>query len=283
MKILVTGAGGFIGSHLVKRLTAAGHNVIAFARKDGNLCEVGALDSIESVEYVYHLAARTFVPDSWQETQAYLTENIASTVTVLEYCRRVGCGVSLMSTYVYGEPQYLPVDEAHPVCAVSPYHESKLLCESLGAFYARTFHVPVTVFRTFNLYGAGQNAAFLVPKIVGQLLNPQVSQLEVMDLTPKRDYVYIEDAVEILAKACERKAAGYEVYNIGSGTSVSVEEVIRTAMAATGISKPYHDVGQARQGEISDCVASMEKTRQAFGTQPPRNLKAGLCAWMKGV
>lgn len=280
MRILVTGAGGFIGRHLTARLTADGHEVLSHDSKSGDIAAFGSLDRYGTVDYVYHLAARTFVPDSWEQPFSYYNVNVMGTVNVLEYCRIHSCGVTLMSTYVYGTPLYLPVDEAHPVSAASPYHQSKLMCESLGQFYSGTYDLPVTVFRPFNIYGEGQDDRFLIPAIMRQLCDPKCGEIHVLELKPKRDYVYIDDVIEILIRAMEPAAGDlYRVFNIGSGVSTSVEDVILTAMDATGIHKPYSAAGEERRNEIPDCVAGMKKAEQELGVICRYSLFGGLQKW----
>ena len=280
MRILITGADGFVGGYLIKQLEKEGHIVFAHRLEDGDVSVPGTLEAYSEIDYVYHLAARTFVPASWDYTYDYFQTNIMSTVSVLEYCRKNNCGVSLMSTYVYGEPQYLPVDENHPTIALSPYHETKLICELLGEFYSKQFNLPVTAFRPFNIYGAGQNEAFLLPSVMKQILDPSINEIIVMDLNPKRDYVYIDDVIAVLCAATKLESAAFNVFNIGSGQSVSVENVIRTAMEVAGINKPYKSSQQTRKIEVSDCVADMKKVTDILGINIVYDLKAGLQKWL---
>lgn len=276
MTILVTGAGGFLGKHLCKRLEAEGHHVLRHRREDGDLCLPGALEQYRDVAYVFHLAARTFVPESWERTYDYYRTNVMGTVNVLEFCRRQGCGVAIMSSYVYGEPQYLPVDECHPVTALTPYHQTKLICEETGRFYAEKFLLPVTVFRPFNIYGAGQATVFLIPAVIRQLLDPDCEAVNVLDLTSRRDYIYVEDAVELMSRAVIPQGEMFRIFNLGSGISISVEDVIRTAMEVLGIQKTYLATGELRRGGVSDCAADMRRTFSALGMVRMRPFKEGM-------
>jgi nucleoside-diphosphate-sugar epimerase len=278
MRILVTGADGFIGSYLTKALEGAGHEVRQYTIKDGDIAAKNALDGFDGMEYVYHLAARTFVPDSWDNTHEYFQTNIMGTITVLEYCRKNHCPMTMMSTYVYGEPQYLPVDEAHPITAVSPYHESKIACEELCRFYSRQFNMKITILRPFNVYGKGQSPAFLLPKIFYQVLDPALSEVTVMDLSPKRDYVYIDDVVAAIMAALKAPKQ-FSIYNVGSGISTSVEEAIQCIFIATGITKPYKALGEEREGEISDCIADIKSIQDELNFKPVYSLENGIKAW----
>lgn len=278
MRILVTGADGFIGSHLTRALKNEGHEVLCHSGKDGDISEKSALDTFKDIEHVYHLAARTFVPDSWDNTYDYFQTNLMGTVTALEFCRKNGCSMTMMSTYVYGEPQYLPIDEKHPIVAVSPYHQSKIACEDICAFYTRKFGVKVTVLRPFNVYGKGQSEAFLVPKIYSQVVNESVKEISVMDLAPKRDYVYIDDVVGALL-ATLKATKLFSIYNVGSGISTSVQDVILNISEVTGIFKPFRSTNEKRVSEISDCIADISSINADLGFVPRYNLQDGLRAW----
>lgn len=280
MRILVTGADGFIGSYLTRALDDEGHEVMGYSSKDGDISEKNALYSFKDIEHVYHLAARTFVPDSWDNTYDYFQTNLMGTVTALEFCRKNGCSLTMMSTYVYGEPRYLPVDEKHPVVAVSPYHESKIACEEICAFYSRNFGVKVTVLRPFNVYGKGQSSAFLIPKIYSQVIDESVEIISVMDLEPKRDYVYIDDVVGALI-ATLNAIKPFAIYNVGSGISTSVQDVILNISEATGIFKPFRSTNEKRVSEISDCIADISSINVDLGFVPRFTLQEGLKAWHK--
>jgi nucleoside-diphosphate-sugar epimerase len=280
MNVLVTGADGFIGRRLCQRLIDGGHKVATHSIQDGDIARAGALDAFHDVEHVFHLAARTFVPDSWTGTHACYQTNVLGTVTALELCRRHHANLTFMSTYVYNEPQYMPVDEKHPVSAASPYHETKILGEQLCEHYADKFDIRCTVLRPFNVYGKGQASAFLLPTIAEQLFDPEIAQIMVKDLSPKRDYVYVEDVVSAI-QATISPISRYDVFNIGSGVSTSVEEVIRLFQEISGIPKPYVQTNEVRHGEISDCVADIAKMKALLNLQPSYSLREGLSAWFE--
>lgn len=282
MRVLVTGARGFIGRRLCAALRAQGHDLLEFDVSDGDLKQQEVLSAFDRVDFVFHLAARTYVPDSWLEPHSYYANNVMGTVTALEYCRAHQIPFVTLSTYVYGEPRYLPLDEGHPLKAVSPYHESKLLCESLCAFYAEQYKMDIRVLRPFNVYGAGQREEFLLPKIMKQALDPSLSEIVVFDLEPKRDYIYIDDLIQALV--CTLKPwKGYELFNIGTGESVSVKEAIESVLRATGIHKPYKATNQSRQGEVSDCRADIRLAERVLDYRPRFKLEEGLKQWYREI
>jgi nucleoside-diphosphate-sugar epimerase len=279
MNILVTGADGFIGHRLVNRLSMQGYHVYTHSITNGDIAAKGALDVFCNIDHVFHLAARTFVPDSWDKPFEFYQTNVLGTVNALEFCRKNNSSMTFMSTYLYNEPQYIPIDEKHPVCPATPYHETKLAGESLCMFYARNFGVKCSILRPFNVYGKGQAPVFLLPKVLSQVLDPSIKEVTVMDFTPKRDYVYVEDVVSAMIATLAQNTQ-YELFNIGSGVSTSVKEAIQLIMHIAGIEKPYRSDGIVRKGEVSNCVASLDKIRNILGFSPYYSLELGLRTWL---
>lgn len=272
-RALVTGAGGFLGRHLVARLRRDGVDVVALGRASGFRLLEDELP-LAGVDHVFHLAAETGVPESWQDPVRFHLVNGHGTVRVLDQCRRAGRGLTYVGGYPYGVPQRLPIDEDHPIDANNPYAFSKFMGEQACAFFARTFAAPVTAIRLFNTYGPGQSDKFLLPKIAAQVLDPKVAAIELMDLAPKRDYLYVDDAIEALLASVP--ASGYHVFNVGSGASHSVSEVVEAVMEAAAIRKPVVDKQQARPNEIPDVVADTTRLRQASGWSPRVGLVDGI-------
>lgn len=280
MKALVTGSRGFLGTRLCGSLRMQGVEVLEHDILEGDLSHPDALDAFPPCDVVYHLAARTFVPDSWALPHEFFRVNVMGTVTALEFCKKHHARFIQMSTYVYGEPQCLPIPETHPVNPTSPYHESKVLCESLGLFYHNQHGIDVFIIRPFNIYGPGQSIAFLLPKIMEQVMDTSRREIEVFDLSPKRDYVYVDDVVHALCSVltCE---GGYHVFNIGTGYSHSIEEVIQTVLAVCAVNKPYHSLQSARKNEIADCYADITNASRVLGFSPAYTLEQGIAQWIK--
>ncbi|RPI27972.1 MAG: NAD(P)-dependent oxidoreductase [Acidobacteria bacterium] len=272
MKVLVTGADGFIGSRLVRALTDQGNQVTTHSLADGDLVRCPLPDW--DVAHVIHLAARTFVPESWENPRDFYETNVMGTAAILEFCRKREASLTFLGTYIYGKPDRLPVSEDHPTRPNTPYNHSKLMAEELTRFYSQQFGVKTTVLRPFNVFGPGQRAIFLIPHIIRQVVDPDCSAIEVADLKPRRDFLYIEDLISAILLTL--KPCGWAVFNIGAGRSYSVQEIIDAAQSAAGTSKPYRSTGQERPAELDDVVADISKARRELGWGPRVSLSEGL-------
>lgn len=272
-RILVTGASGFIGSHLVPALRTAGHSVIEGRRDHGDVADQRVWQGFPDVEVVVHLAAKSFVPDSWKDPVAFTRTNLLGAIAALDYCRMRRARLVYLSSYMYGTPERLPIPETAPLVAWNPYALSKKLAEEACEFYANSFNVAVTILRPFNVYGPGQSEAFLIPWIVKQAVTS--SEICVKDTDPKRDYLYVEDLVEAIVRSIPRRE-GLGIFNIGSGVSHSVAEVIETIQDVWGTRLPVQSEGQRRKNEIMDTVADASRAREVLGWTPRFSLRQGL-------
>lgn len=278
-RVVVTGAGGFLGRRLVERLRADGIDVLTAGRGDGFDLLADTLP-LDGVAHVFHLAAETGVPDAWNDPVRFHLVNTHGTVRVLDQCRRAGCSLTYVGAYIYGVPQTLPIDEQHRVDANNPYAFSKWMGEQACEWYAGLYAMDVVAIRLFNTYGPGQSDRFLIPKIVDQVLDPATPAIELMDLQPRRDYLYVDDAVEALIRS--RAVDGYALYNVGSGQSHSVSEVVETVMAVSGVRKPVVDLQRQRPNEIPDVRADCAHIGQACGWSARVGLAEGIARMLEG-
>lgn len=273
-KILVTGATGFLGRPLVAALESQGLAVRTHSSTDGDIADCPL--PMEDVSHVFHLAGKSYIPESWQNPQSFYRTNVMGAVNVLEHCRRNQAALTLISSYVYGEPRRLPIAEDHPLAAANPYAHTKILAEHTAQFYEQRFGLALTIVRPFNIYGPGQRDSFLIPSIVRQVLDPAASTVRVADLRPKRDYVYVADAVAFLLATLRPGVHG--IYNLGSGRSVSVAEVGDLVNLAAGFRKLVVSADQPRPGEILDVVADTSRAAAELGWQPSTSLADGIAA-----
>jgi nucleoside-diphosphate-sugar epimerase len=277
--ILVTGANGFIGSHLVKALRAAGHAVIGHSTCQGDIADCTL--SHRDVGHVFHLAARTFVPDSWSEPLSFYKVNLLGTVNILEFCRAHEASLTLISSYVYGQPARLPISEEEPLRAFNPYSHTKILAEQTALYYQQQFSVPVTIIRPFNAYGPGQDRRFLIPEILMQAIDPHQTAILVSDLRPRRDYIFVADLVDLLVRTAFRREGG--IFNAGSGSSWGVDQLVAIVNDLLATSKLVCAKGPTRPSEILDVVADISRARAEFGWEPRVPLRDGLretLAWI---
>lgn len=272
-RVLVTGSTGFIGRRLVQRLERDGAVVTGVSRSTGIDFTRDDLP-MDGVEHVSHLGGLSFVPDSWRDPAACYLANAHGTVRVLEQCRRTGASMTFVSTYVYGFPAPIPVSEATEPKPNNPYAFSKLAAEEACRFFARTFDMKVSVLRLFNAYGPGQAQSFLVPTIAQQVVDGSNKEVVVADLAPRRDFIHVDDVVEALLIS-QRLSPG-QPYNVGSGMSRSVQDVIEACLAAAGVEKPYRAREERRTNEISDVVADISALSAATGWQPRISFREGM-------
>lgn len=249
MRVLVTGADGFIGSHLVELLYQEGYEITALAQYN-SFGNVGWLSSIKckenitmvsgdirdldfcqsimkEIDIVYHLAALIAIPFSYIAPQSYLETNINGTMNVCIAAKnnKVKRVINVSTSEVYGTAKYVPIDEEHPLQPQSPYSASKIAAESIAMSFYNSFELPVTTVRPFNTYGPRQSARAIIPTIISQI-NQDIKEIKLGDISPTRDFNYVEDICRgIILVSKEDKLIG-RVVNIGSNTENSIEIIV---------------------------------------------------------
>jgi UDP-glucose 4-epimerase len=274
-RILVTGSRGFIGTHLAERLTREGADVIGFDISSGiDITNWEQVKQYTDIDLIYHLAARTFIPSTSADPRQTFNINLNGTLNMLELARMNNVGKFIYaSAYVYGQPQYLPVDENHPVNPVNPYNRSKVIGEELCRAYHEEYGLNCVIMRAFNIYGEGQRGDFLIPTILRQI-NHEIIQLN--DAEPRRDFLYIDDAVEAYISAADYKKEGFGIFNIGSGESISVDEIVNKVLSISGRDIPVNYLQQRRENEILDVIADITKAKKELSWEPQIPLEKGL-------
>ncbi len=310
-RVLVTGAGGFIGSHLVERLVQLGAEVTGVVHYNalgmrglldrlglheqqrirvvlGDLREADSLDeAMEGQEVVFHLAAIIAIPYSYLRPEHVVGNNVRVTLNVLQAARRhkVARIVHTSSSEVYGTARTVPIDEDHPLQAQSPYAASKIACDMLAQSFHLSYDLPVVTLRPFNTFGPRQSARAIVPTIITQALTR--SAVHLGNLNPARDFNYVADTVEgFILAAGEEKAVG-GVINIGSGRQISVGDLAKTILALAGREVPIVcDDERIRpdNSEVECLCADNTKAREILGWHPEHSLRSGLSetiAWLE--
>ncbi|HOG57878.1 MAG TPA: GDP-mannose 4,6-dehydratase [Anaerolineaceae bacterium] len=310
LPVLVTGAGGFIGSRLTEALYARGARVRAFVRYNsradigllkllpaevlrsvevimGDLQDEDALEKAASgTALVFHLGALISIPYSYQHPVEVVRANILGTLAVLQACRKAGCRLIHTSTSeVYGSALRVPIDEQHPLQGQSPYSASKIGADKLVESYYRAFGVPAVTIRPFNTYGPGQSARAVIPTIITQAL--QAEEIHLGNLDALRDFTYLDDTVAAFIKAAETPGIDGETFNLGSGHEVSIRELSDEIVELTG-SRARVVVDEERlrpeKSEVVRLLADNSKARRVLGWAPQVELREGLTrtiAWVR--
>ncbi len=273
-KIAVTGSSGFVGKSLCKRIKELNGEVIEIDITLGkDITEYKSIEKIDKFDCMIHLAARIFVPESYKDPYGYYKVNLQGTLNVCEICRQRNAKLIMSSSYFYGIPQYLPIDENHPVMPHNPYSHSKFLGEEVCKAYSKDFSLNVAVLRFFNIYGPGQDKRFLIPSIFQQAESGEVN---LGSSTPKRDFIYIDDVIESYIKAIEFEPEGFEIFNIGSGESYSVKETVE--LISKYFLKPFsvHFSEEKRENEIPDTKADITKAINKLKWRPAVEFEEGI-------
>lgn len=273
--ILVTGANGFIGSVLVNHLVDKGFNVIKFNSSDGDISEVNFTEvyNNKNIDHIFHLAAKTFVPDSWDNPIDFYKTSVLGTGNILEFCRNKNISLTFISAYLYGSPEKLPISEDDRIQSNNPYAHSKYLAEELCEFYSEYYDVKITIARPFNIYGKKQKDIFLIPYIIKQVLNDNV--IKIKDLKPKRDYIYLDDLIDGLIKTLDSKKQ-FSIYNFGSGSELSVNEIIQIVQNIAGTQKEIISEKQERKNEIMNVVADISRAKNDLDWNPKFSFQEGI-------
>jgi NAD dependent epimerase/dehydratase len=304
-RVLVTGAAGFIGSHLVEALVELGARVTCLVRYNsassvGNLglltadsraqitVAAGNIEdsdfvqrTVEGQEIVLHLAALIGIPYSYVAPRSYVRTNVEGTLNVLESARRCGVGrvVHTSTSEVYGSARRMPIDEEHPLQGQSPYSASKIAADKLAECYHRSFNTPVVTLRPFNTFGPRQSTRAFIPTIITQVLAGDTVRLGA--LTPKRDMTYVTDTVDGFIRAATAAGIEGETINLGTGEMFSVGEFAERILALMG-SKARIECDPARRrpaaSEVMALVSNNGKARRLLSWKPDKALDDGLRA-----
>jgi len=302
MKVLVTGAEGFIGSHLTELLVEKGFEVKAFVRynfkndwgwleesKYKNDIEIytgdvrdydSVYDAMKGVDVVFHLAALIGIPYSYISPLAYIKTNTEGTYNILESGRKLNLKriIITSTSEIYGTAQYVPIDEKHPYNPQSPYAASKAAADHLALSYYRSFGTPITIIRPFNTYGPRQSARAVIPTIISQILAGK-KQIKLGNLSPTRDLNYVKDIANgFITVGLHENTIG-DVYNLGSGQEISIGDLAQKIIELTGKKVEIIEDAQRirpEKSEVERLLSNAEKARKTTGWKPKYTLEEGL-------
>ena len=271
--VLVTGADGFLGHHILRNLTGHGFDVLPKRRSDGDITRSTTWDKFPASDFLVHLAGLTFVPASWENPTEFVQSNSVSTSHALDFCRKNKTKMIFLSTYLYSSKLSTPIKETDEIDPANPYALSKFLGEQLCSFYAKQFGVEVIILRPFNVFGSGQNLRFLIPSIISQATKSD--EISVLDIRPARDYVFIEDLVDAVHKSITSDLR-FGIINVGTGVASTVEQLIFSLADVIGRELTIKSSNQERFGEINSTQADISQAKLLLGWQPKWSLSQGL-------
>lgn len=272
--VAVTGSSGFVGSYLVRRLSELKVSVLRLDIRDGvDFTDWAQIRDLPQFDTMIHLAAKIFVPAAYENPREYYHINIGSTINALEICRTHGAKMVFASSYVYGQPKYLPIDEEHPASVFNPYCHSKVVGESLCEGYHRDFGIRIVILRAFNLYGPGQDRRTVIPSIIEQA---KTGSILLKDPQPKRDFVYIDDMVNAYIKAIQYEKTPFETFNIAGGRSYSIKQISETIARRLADDVAVEFTGERRKNEVMDTIADISKAKKLLGWQPKIGIEEGI-------
>lgn len=301
--VLVTGAEGFIGSHLVEALITEGHNVKALIQYNhlnswgwlenlpasmkssvevisGDLRDFWSVrESMKGCRKAFHLGALIAIPYSYRAPKEYIETNVGGTLNVMQAALELGLDrvIHTSTSEVYGSARSVPMDESHPLQAQSPYAASKIGADKIAESFFCSFKLPVLTVRPFNTYGPRQSARAVIPTIITQALREDSIRLG--SLTPVRDLTFVKDTVLAFLKAAKNTVPAGETIHLGTGIGVSIGDLVKLILESLGINKPViADESRERppESEVMRLIANNEKAATILGWKPEVSLKDGI-------
>lgn len=315
LNVLITGADGFIGSHLAEVLVRQGATVRALClynsfdthgwidelpariRTELKLLRGDVRDAafvrrtMAGIDIVFHLAALIAIPHSYASAQSYVDTNIGGTLNVLEAARHhdVMRVVHTSTSEVYGTALVEPISESHPLQGQSPYSATKIGADMLAESFARSFDLPIAILRPFNTFGPRQSERAVIPTVLRQALDPAARTIGIGDMTPRRDFTFVDDTVAaFLALGISPHIEFGRAYNAGSGAAIAIGDLVCLICELTECTKPVeHDCERARpaNSEVRALIADTTRFRAATGWRATVGLSEGLARtaeWWRG-
>jgi NAD dependent epimerase/dehydratase len=302
-KVLVTGGGGFVGSHLVEELVRQGAKVTCFVRYtsnnswgfldtvdpllakkvtiiSGDLKDADSLrEAMKGIDIVFHLAAMIAIPHSYDMPRDAVETNIIGTFNALVAARdaKVKRFIHTSTSEVYGSAQYVPINEQHPLQGQSPYSASKIGADKIAESFYSAYGLPVTIVRPFNTYGPRQSARAVIPTIITQVLTRD--KLKLGNLKTTRDFLYVKDSVRAYIDCAESDKTIGQTINFGTGVEISIEELAKQIMQITKRKIPIIQEGQRlrpSKSEVMRLCADTKLAKQLLNWKPSYDLKSGL-------
>jgi nucleoside-diphosphate-sugar epimerase len=280
LKVFITGDKGFIGSNLAKYFQKKGIIVSDYHNNENkgkiNILEKDQLlDIDENVDAIIHLAAKTSITNSINNPYESYYNNICGTLNILDFARQKGIKKIInFSTYVYGKPVYLPIDEKHPINPHTPYNKSKVISENLCKYFSQDYGINIVTLRPFYIYGPLSNPLTFIPSIIKQIKKNGMVFLS--QENTKRDFLFIGDLLNLVIKILDKFPDGYNVYNVGNGKSNSLEDIVKIIEKIINKEIYIHYDKSVRPNDVEDMVADITRVTKSFDWKPLTEIQKGI-------
>lgn len=276
MKVLITGHTGLVGTSLVKKLQSD-YTIVTNNVSNGkriNVLEKNQLEGLDELDAIIHLASKTSIPDSISNPYDTYYTNLVGTLNILNCAKKNNIKkIIYVSTYLYGNPIYIPIDENHPLDPHSPYNKSKLIAEELCKYYSEDYDLDIVTLRPCNIYGPFYNSSFLSSAISKAIKNEKIT---LSNRNTRRDFLFVDDFVNLIHKILVNFPKCYNVFNVGYGKSYSLEEILtfieRIINKKISVKYDY----SLRPNDIVEMVADISKVKREFGWKPTIDINEGL-------
>jgi NAD dependent epimerase/dehydratase len=301
-KVLITGADGFIGSHLTEMLVAKGYHVKALSqynsfnnwgwlenvncKKDieiisGDIRDLNYCKSItKNIDIIFHLAALIGIPYSYTAPDSYVETNVSGTLNICQAVKEneISRLIHTSTSEVYGNAQYVPIDEKHPLQPQSPYSATKIAADAMAMSFHNSFDLPVTIARPFNTYGPRQSARAIIPTIITQIATGK-KEIKLGDTSPTRDFNYVEDCCRAFIMLAESEKTIGETVNIGSNSEISISDTLKLIKEIMSSDVSFVNDKQRnrpKKSEVFRLWCDNKKINELVGYKPQINIQDGL-------
>ena len=272
ISVVISGSGGFIGKHLIAELSKQKIKIIKMNKIFGDISKKKTWEKLPEANVLVHLAAKTFVPESWKKPKEFFNTNVTGTKMALEYCRKYNTKMIFISSYMYGNAKKIPTSEKNKIVANNPLAKTKKKAEELCQTYAKRYGIKTIILRPSNVYGPNQKSCWLIPEIIKKIKKKTIS---VNNLDIKRDMIFVADLVRAIVK-CIFLDKKFNIINIGSGNSYSIASIFKTLQKVTNKKIFVKNKNLTRKNEIMKTQLNIKKAKKILKWNPLWSLERGL-------
>tara|TARA_B100001093_G_scaffold506190_1_gene564736 strand:- start:6942 stop:7793 length:852 start_codon:yes stop_codon:yes gene_type:complete len=270
--VIISGSDGFIGKHLISKLSQKKIKLIKMGKNFGDIAKYNTWKKLPKANVLVHLAAKTFVPESWKKPKLFYNSNVTGTKLALQYCKKHNAKIIFLSSYMYGNTKKLPTDEKNKIVVNNPLAMTKKKAEKLCKTYAKRYKIKTIILRPSNVFGPNQKNHWLVPDMIKKIKKKEIT---VNNLNIKRDMIFVDDLVDAIIK-CINLDYNFEVINVGSGKTHSIKSIIKTLQEITNKKIFITSKNLIRKNEIMKTQLDIKKAKKLLKWAPKWSMKKAL-------